>query len=170
MRFKKCKKENRKYFWSKCYWISHQSDRPSETDNFLENNEISTIWEIRNITNIQIRRWKSFTQLDYVCCFRLWLWHKLQKQPNDVFLQHIRCLTVTEKSARTDDEKWILYNNQECKRSWSKHNEFIRTGSLCTSPESSDRRLQTWFKAPVSDLWPSLYYQYLLFSIYIYRV
>ena len=109
--------------------------RPVEVDSdqietLTENNQRYTTWEIADIRKIS----KSSTenhlhQLGYVNRFDVWVLHKLSKKKLldhistcDSLLKHNGNLLLL-KQIVMGDEKWILYNNVEWKRSWGKRNE-----------------------------------------------
>ena len=114
---------------------SPRSGRPVEVDSdqiemLIENNQYCTTQEIANILKIS----KSSTenhlqQLGYVNQFDVWFPHKLSEKN---LLDHISAcdslLKCNEnvlflKQIVMCDEKWILYNNVEWKRSWGKRDE-----------------------------------------------
>ena len=109
-----------------------QSRRPVEVDSdqietIIENNQCYTTREIADTLKIS----KSSTenhlpQLGYVNRFDVWVPHKLSEKN---LLDHISsCDSLLKcnenilflKQIVTGDEKWILYNTVEWKRSWGK--------------------------------------------------
>ena len=104
--------------------VEVDSDR---IETFIENNQCYTTQEIADILKIS----KSSTenhlhQLGYVNHFDVWVPHKLSEKN---LLDHISAwnslLKRNEnvpflKQIMTGDEKWLLYNNVERKRSWGK--------------------------------------------------
>ena len=93
----------------------------------IENNQRYTKREIANILKIS----KSSTenhlhQLDYVNGFDVWVPHKLSEKnlfdhisASDSLLIHNENVLFL-KQIVTGNEKWILHNNVEQKRSWGK--------------------------------------------------
>ena len=109
--------------------------RPVEVDSdqietLTENNQRYTMREIAAILKIS----KSSTenhlhQLGYVHRFDVWVPRKLSEKDIldrisscDSLLKHNENVPFL-KQIVTGDEKWILYNNAEQKRSWGKRNE-----------------------------------------------
>ena len=109
-----------------------QSGKSVEVDNnqietLIENNQRFTTWEIADILKIS----KSSTenhlhQLGYVHRFDVWVPHKLSEKN---LLDHISVYDSPLKRNENfpflkqivmADEKWMLYNNMEWKRSWGK--------------------------------------------------
>ena len=83
----------------------------------------------RHTQNIQIKCWKSFAPAWLCESLDVWVPHKLSEKN---LLDHISaCNSLLKhnenvpflKQIVTGDEKWILYNNVEWKRSWGKENE-----------------------------------------------
>ena len=112
-----------------------RSGRPVEVDSdqvktFTENNQHYTTWEIADILKISKSSVENHLhQLGYVHRFDVWVPHKLSKKN---LLDHIfACDFLLKRNENvpflkqivTGDEKWILYNNVERKRSWGKQNE-----------------------------------------------
>ena len=112
-----------------------RSGRPVEVDidqieTSIENNQRYTTWEIADIFKISKSSVENHLhQLGYVNCFDVWVPHKLSKEN---LLDHISaCDSLLKcnknipflKQIVTGDEKWILYDNVEQKRSWGKQNE-----------------------------------------------
>ena len=68
-------------------------------------------------------------QLSYVNCFDVWVPHKLSEKnlldPISACDSLLKCNenVLFLKQIVTGDEKWILYNNVEWKRSWGKRHE-----------------------------------------------
>ena len=110
------------------------SGRPVEVDSdqietIIENNQPYTTWETANILKISKSRAENHLhQLDYVNHFDVWVPHKLRKKNLDYISAYDSLLTRKEnilflKQIVTGDEKWIVHNNVERKRSWGKRNE-----------------------------------------------
>ena len=112
--------------------VAPRSGRPVEVDSnqietFIENNQRYTIWEIANILKISKSSFENHLhQLGYVHRLDVWVPHKLSKKN---LLDHISaCDSLLKgnenvpflKQIVTGNEKWILYNNVEQKRSWGK--------------------------------------------------
>ena len=108
------------------------SGRPVEVDSdqtetLLENNQRYTTREMADILKISKSSVENHLhQLGYFNCFDVWVSHKLSEK---TLLDHISAgdslLKRNEnvlflKQIVTGDEKWILYNNVERKRSWGK--------------------------------------------------
>ena len=108
------------------------SDRPVEVDNdqietIIENNQCYTTWEMADILKISKSSAENHLhQLGYVNCLDVWVPCKLSEKN---LLDHISaCDSLLKREENvpflkqivTDDEKWILYNNVEQKRSWGK--------------------------------------------------
>ena len=111
------------------------SGRPVEVDGdqieiLIENNQRYTTWEIADILKISKSSVENHLhQLGYVNCFDVWVPHKLSKKN---LLDHISaCDSLLKRNENVPflkqivmgDEKWILYNNVEQKRSWGKQHE-----------------------------------------------
>ena len=109
-----------------------RSGRPVEVDSdqiitILENNQCYTTQEIADIIKISKSSVENHLhQLGYVNRFGIWVPHKLSKKilldpisACDSLLKHNENVPFL-KQIVTDDEKWLLYNNVEWKRSWSK--------------------------------------------------
>ena len=109
--------------------------RPVEVDSdqiktLIENNQRYTMREIANILKISKSSAENHLhQLGYVNRFDVWVPHKLSKK---TLLDRISsCDSLLKRNENvpflkqivTGDEKWILYNNVEWKRSWGKRNE-----------------------------------------------
>lgn len=112
-----------------------RSGRPVEVDSdqiktLLENNQRYTMREIANILKISKTSVENYLhQLGYVSRFDVWLPHELSEKNLldrisvcDSLLKRNKNLPFL-KQIVTGDEKWILYNNLERKRSWGKRNE-----------------------------------------------
>ena len=112
-----------------------QLGRPVEVDSdqikkIAENNQCYTTWERADILKISKSNAENHLyQLGYVHCFDVWVPHKLSKKN---LLDHISACNSPLKHNEnvsflkqivTGDEKWILYNNVEWKRSWGKRKE-----------------------------------------------
>ena len=112
-----------------------QLGRPVEADSdqietLIENNQCYTMQEIANILKISKSSVENHLyQLCYVHCFDVWVPHKLSKK--NLLDRISACDSLLKcnenvpflKQIVTGNEKWILYNNVEWKRSWSKGNE-----------------------------------------------
>ena len=112
-----------------------QSGRPVEVDSdqiktVIENNQRYTTWEIANILNISKSSVENHLhQLGYVNRFDVWVPHKLSEK--NLLDRISTCDSLLKRNENvsflkqfvTGDEKWILYNNVEQKRSWGKRNE-----------------------------------------------
>ena len=109
-----------------------RSGRPVEVDSdqietLIENNQRYTTWEIVDILKISKSSVENHLyQLGYVNRFDVWVPHKLSEEN---LLYHIsacdsllKCNENVQllKQIVMGDEKWILYNNVEWKRSWGK--------------------------------------------------
>ena len=116
-------------------WTMLVSGKPAEVDSnqietIIENNQHYIMQEIAAILKIS----KSSTenhlhQPGYVNHFDVWVPHKLSKK------NLLDCISACDsllkcnenvpflKQIVTGDEKWILFNNVEWKRSWGKQNE-----------------------------------------------
>ena len=112
-----------------------QSGRPVEVDSdlietLIENNQRYTTRERANILKISKSSVENHLhQLGYVNRFDVWIPHKLSEKnlldhisACDSLLKHNENIPFL-KQIVTGDEKWILYNNVEWKRSWGKRNE-----------------------------------------------
>ena len=112
-----------------------QSGRPVEVDSeqietLIENNQCYTMREIADILKISKSSVENHLhQLGYVNHFAVCVPHKLSEKN---LLDHISaCDSLLKDNKNTpflkqivmSDEKWILYNNVEWKRSWGKRNE-----------------------------------------------
>ena len=93
----------------------------------LENNQHYTTWEIADILIISKSSTENHLQQPgYVNRFDVWVPHKLrEKNLLDCTFACDSLLKCNEnvpflKQIVMDDEKWILYNNVEWKRSWGK--------------------------------------------------
>ena len=110
------------------------SGRPVEVDSdqietVVENNQHSTTCEIASILKIsRSSNENHLHQLGYVTRFDVWVPYKLSAKN----LDHIStCDSLLKRNENVaflkqivmGDEKWILYNNVEWKRSWDKRNE-----------------------------------------------
>ena len=111
------------------------SGRPVEVDSdeietLIENNQHYATWEIADMLKI----YKSSVEnhlhkLGYVNRFDVWVPHKLSKK--NLLDHNSPCVSLLKRNEKVlflkqiviGDEKWILYNNVEWKRSWSKRNE-----------------------------------------------
>ena len=85
--------------------------------------------ESRHTQNIQIKVENHLHQLGYVNRFDVWVPQKLSEKnlldcisSCDSLLKHNKNVPFL-KQIFTGDEKWILYNNVEQKRSWGKRDE-----------------------------------------------
>ncbi|EFN85576.1 Histone-lysine N-methyltransferase SETMAR, partial [Harpegnathos saltator] len=116
-------------------------DRPIEIDDdrikeLLKSNRHYTTQEIVEKLNISCTSIENcLKELGYVNKLDIWVPHELieihltkhinishfflKRKQNDLFL----------KQMLTDDEKWIVYDNVERKRSWSKHDEPLQSTS-----------------------------------------
>ena len=101
-----------------------------QIETLIENSQRYTTQEIANI----LKMYKSsienhLHQLGYVNRFDVWVLHKLtEKKLLDRISACDSLLKCNEnvpflKQIMMGDEKWILYNNVEQKRSWGKRNE-----------------------------------------------
>ena len=112
-----------------------RSGRPVEVDSYqietvTENNQRYTTREIADILKISKSSVENHLhQLGYVNCFDVWVPRKLSEKN---LLDHIfACDSLLKRNENIPflkqivkgDEKWILYNNVEWKRSWGKRNE-----------------------------------------------
>ena len=112
-----------------------RSGRPVEVDSdqietLIENSQHYTMWEIADILKISKSSIENHLhQLGYVNCFDVCFPHNLSEMN---LLDHISlCDSLLKhnenvpflKQIVMGDEKWILYNNVEQKRSWGKRNE-----------------------------------------------
>ena len=95
-------------------------------------------WHTQNIQSTET----NLYYLGYVNCFDVWVPYKV-KEKN--LLDHMSTanslLKCNEniwllKQLVTGDKKWILYNNVECLRSWSKWNELLPTTPNFIIPSS----------------------------------
>ena len=112
-----------------------RSCRPVEVDSdqietLIKKNQHYTTQEIANILKISKSNVENHLhQLGYVNRFDVWVPHTLsEKTFLTIFLHAILYLNVMKifhflKQIVMGDEKWILYNNAEWKRSWGKRNE-----------------------------------------------
>ena len=109
--------------------------RPVEADSdqiktLIENNQCYITQEIADILKISKSSVENHLhQHGYVHHFDVWVPHKLIEKhllhhisTCDSLLKHNENIPFL-KQIVTGDEKWILYNNMEWKRSWSKRNE-----------------------------------------------
>ena len=112
-----------------------RSGRPAEvdrdqTETLLENNQHYTTREIANILRISKSSIENLLhQLGYVNRFDVWVPYKLSGK------NLLDCISICDSLLKCNenilflkqivmgDEKWILYNNVEWKRSWGKRNE-----------------------------------------------
>ena len=109
--------------------------RPVEVDSnriktFIENNQCYTTWEIAYILKMSISSLENdLHQLGYMNRFDVWVLYKLSAKN---LLDHISaCDFLLKRNENilflkqivTGNEKWILYNNVERRRSWGKRNE-----------------------------------------------
>ena len=112
-----------------------QSGRPVEVDSdqietLIENNQCYTMQEIADILKISKSSAENHLhQLGYVNRFDAWVPHKLSEKnlldrisTCNSLLKHNENVPFL-KQIVMGDEKWILYNNVEWKRSWGKRNE-----------------------------------------------
>ena len=112
-----------------------QLSKPVEVDSdqiesLIENNQHYTTWERADILKISKSSAENHLhQLGYVNCFDVCVPHKLSKKnlldrisARDSLLKCHENVPFL-KQIVTGDEKWILYNNVEQKRSWGKRNE-----------------------------------------------
>ena len=89
-----------------------------------------TMWEIADILKISKSSVENYLhQPGYVNRFDVWVPHKLSERnlldctsTCDPLLKHNKTVPFL-KQIVVGDEKWILYNNVEQKRSWGKRNE-----------------------------------------------
>ena len=96
----------------------------------IEDNQRYTMWEIADILKISKSSAENHLHpLGYVNRFDAWVPHKLREKnlldcisACDSLLKHNENVPFL-KQIVTSDEKWILYNNVEWKRSWGKWNE-----------------------------------------------
>ena len=129
-----------KWFVKFCAWDfslddTPRSGRPVEVDSdqmetIIENNQRYTKREIAGILKISKSRVENHLhQLGYVNRFDVWVPQKLSEKN---LLDHITtCNSLLKRNENVlflkqivmGDEKWILYNNVEWKRSWGKGNE-----------------------------------------------
>ena len=95
-------------------------------------------WHTQNIQSTET----NLYYLGYVNCFDVWVPYKVEEKN---LLDHIStCNSLLKcneniwllKQVVTGDEKWILYNNVECLRSWSKWNEPLPTTPNFIIPSS----------------------------------
>ena len=109
--------------------------RPVEVDSdqietIIENNQCHTMREIADILKISKSSVENHLhQLGYVNRLDVWVPHKLSEKnlldrtsTCDSLLKHNENFPFL-KQIVMGDEKWILYNNVEWKRSWGKRNE-----------------------------------------------
>ena len=110
------------------------SGRPAEVDRdqidtLIEKNQRYTTQDIANILKISKSSIENpLCQLGYVNHFDVWVLHISEKNLLDHISACDSVLKLNEnilflKQIVTGDEKWILYNNVEWKRSWGKRNE-----------------------------------------------
>ena len=106
------------------------SGRPVEVDSdqietLIENNQCYTTWEIANTLKIPKSSFGNHLyQLGYVHRFNVWVPHKLSEK--NLLDRISTCDSLLKRNENvpflkqivTGDEKWILYNNVEWKRSW----------------------------------------------------
>ena len=112
-----------------------RSNRPVEVDGdqiriIIENSQHYTTWEIADILKISKSSIENHLhQLGYVNHFDVWVPHNLNEK---TLLDHISaCDSLLKRNENVPflkrivmgDEKWMLYNNVEWKRSWGKQNE-----------------------------------------------
>ena len=101
-----------------------------QNETLTENNQCYTMWEIAVIPKISKSSVENHLhQLGYVHHFDVWVSHKLSKKnlldrisTCKSLLKHNENVPFLKQNV-TGDEKWILYNNVEQKRSWGKRNE-----------------------------------------------
>ena len=112
-----------------------RSGRPVEVDSdqietLIENNQRYTTQEIADILKISKSSFESHLhQLGYVNRFDVWVPHKLSEK--NLLDRISACDSLLKRNENvlflkqivTGNEKWILYNNVERKRSWGKRNE-----------------------------------------------
>ena len=108
------------------------SGKPVEVDSdqietLIENNQCYTTWNIADILKISKSSIENqLHHLGYVNRFDVWVPHKLsEKNLLDSISAYDSLLKCNEnvlflKRIVTGDEKWILFNNVERKRSWGK--------------------------------------------------
>ena len=96
----------------------------NQIETLTENKQHYTMQEIANkLKTVKSSTENHLHQPGYVCCFDVWIPHKLSnKNPFltiflHVVLQHNENIPVV-KQIVTGNEKWILYNNVEWKRQW----------------------------------------------------
>ena len=102
----------------------------NQIETLIENSQCYTKREIANILKISKSSIENHLhQLGYVNHFDVWVPHKLSEEN---LLDHTSaCNSLLKRNENvtflkqigTGDEKWILYNNVERKRSWGKGNE-----------------------------------------------
>ena len=111
----------------------------NQTETLIENNQCYTMREIADILKISKSSVENHLhQLGYVNHFDVWVPHKLREKNllgcisawNSLLKCNKKVLFL--KQIVTGDEKWIVYNNVEWKRSWGKQNE-----PPATTPKSS---------------------------------
>ena len=109
-----------------------QVGRPVEVESdqsktLIENNQCYIMWETADILKISKSSVENHLhQLGYVNRFDVWVPHKLSKKhlldhisAHNSLLKHNQNIPFL-KSIVMGNEKWILYNNVEWKRSWGK--------------------------------------------------
>ena len=112
-------------------WLGRSVEVDSDQiETLIENNQRYTTWERANILKISKSSAENHLyQFGYVHLFDVWIPHQLSKKN---LLDHIStCGSLLKRNENvpflkqivTGDEKWILYNNVEWKRSWGKQNE-----------------------------------------------
>ena len=118
-------------FWLDDVPLSSRSvvDDSNQIQILIENNQHYTTEETPDV----LKLFKSgiennLHQLSYGNHFDVWVSHKLSKKTLDRISIHDSLLKRKEnvpffKLIVTGDEKWILYNNVEWKRSWGKRKE-----------------------------------------------
>ena len=135
------------------------SGRPFEVDSkqvktLIENSQWYTTGEIANILKISKLTFENHLhQLGYANCFDVWVPHKLREKnlldhisTCDSLLNHKK-IVLFLKQIVTGNEKWILYNNVEWKRSWGKRNEPPQTTpKTCLHPKKNIYMLCIWWE------------------------
>ena len=101
-------------------------------ETLIENHQRYTMQETADILKISKSSAENHLhQLSYVNCFDVWAPHKLSEENLLDLISTCDSLSLLKpnenvpflKQTVTGDEKWILYNNVEWKRSWGKWNE-----------------------------------------------
>ena len=116
------------------FWLADApwSGRPAEVgsdqiETLIENNQCHTTQERDDILKISKSSAENHLhQLGFVHCFDVWVPHKLSEK--NLLDRISTCDSLLKRNENvpflkqivTGDEKWILYNNVERKRSWGK--------------------------------------------------